>query len=151
MLLTLDGAFVAFLTATVFKRPQDLKPILDRFGTDTWIFMTLMSLALVGSISSALWCLWSRIALLADIGRWFNRIGPSTDQSSPTVVTTVWGHTRGANPALHATDSTQAPGRTVLAICVWIESEGHFGTAQFASARGQRPAEEGGYQRDYLI
>ena|ERR1700736_159699 len=63
VLLTLDGVFVAFLTATVFKRPQDLKPILDRFGTDTWIFMTLMSLSLAGSMSSALWSLWSRIAL----------------------------------------------------------------------------------------
>jgi hypothetical protein len=60
ILLTLDGAFLAFLTASAFKVPKDLKPIVARFGPETWLFLGLMTLALSGSIGCALLSLRSR-------------------------------------------------------------------------------------------
>jgi hypothetical protein len=60
ILLTLDGAFLAFLTASAFKDPKALGPIVVRFGPETWLFLGLMTLTLSGSIASALLSLRSR-------------------------------------------------------------------------------------------
>lgn len=64
IILTLDGAFVAFLTASLFKVPDDAAKITQRFTGYTWFFLTLMCLCLAASIVSALLCLWSRVFLL---------------------------------------------------------------------------------------
>ena len=69
VLLTIDGVFLAFLTASVFKAPRDLQPIVARFGIETWILLGLMMLALSGSIISALLSLWSRGVVRRPVGR----------------------------------------------------------------------------------
>lgn len=64
IILTLDGAFLTFLTSSILGSPDDIRKISERFGPDTWLFLILMCLCLVGSIVSALLCLLSRIFLL---------------------------------------------------------------------------------------
>jgi hypothetical protein len=61
IILTLDGAFLTFLTTPIFNNPDGLVKITQRFNAYTWLFLSLMCLCLVGSIVSALMCLWSRI------------------------------------------------------------------------------------------
>jgi hypothetical protein len=65
IILTLDGAFLTFLTTSVFKNPDELSKITQRFDLSTWLFLALMCMCLVGSIISALMCLWSRVFLFS--------------------------------------------------------------------------------------
>jgi len=60
ILLTIDGAFVAFLTGSIFSNPDNMRDIICTFEPETWILLMLMCLCLVGSIISALNCLKSR-------------------------------------------------------------------------------------------
>jgi hypothetical protein len=61
IILSLDGAFLAFLTSSIFMEQDKLSKILSRFGLETWILLGLMCISLIGSILSAIFCLWSRI------------------------------------------------------------------------------------------
>jgi hypothetical protein len=63
IILSLDGALVAFLTTSVFRKPADLIPLTQSFTLRTWLLLIAMCLCLVGSIISALMCLWSRVFL----------------------------------------------------------------------------------------
>ena len=63
IILTVDGVFLTFLTTSIFKNPDELSKITQRFTAYTWIFLMLMCVCLIGSIISALMCLWSRILL----------------------------------------------------------------------------------------
>jgi Pycsar effector protein len=64
VILTLDGAFLTFLTSSILSSPDELAKIIGRFGPDTWLFLILMGISLVASIVSALMCLLSRIFLM---------------------------------------------------------------------------------------
>ena len=61
IILTIDGAFLAFLTSSVFMEQDKLSKILSKFGLETWLLLALMCLALAASILSAIICLRSRI------------------------------------------------------------------------------------------
>jgi len=61
VVLTIDGAFLAFLTGAIFVKPADLKLIVGAFSWWTWLFLTLMAWCLLASVMSAIHCLWSRI------------------------------------------------------------------------------------------
>lgn len=63
IILTLDGAFVTFLTTSIFRNPDDLSRITHRFTSATWLFLVIMCVCLAGSILCALMCLWSRVFL----------------------------------------------------------------------------------------
>ena len=65
IILTLDGAFLTFLTTSVFKNPDELSRIIQRFNFSTWLFLVLMCVCLMVSIISALMCLWSRVWLFS--------------------------------------------------------------------------------------
>lgn len=65
IILTLDGAFLTFLTTSVFKNPDELSRIIQRFNFFTWLFLALMCVCLIASIISALMCLWSRVWLFS--------------------------------------------------------------------------------------
>jgi hypothetical protein len=65
IILTLDGAFLTFITSSIFKSPDELSKITQRFTFYTWLFLVLMCLCLVGSIIIALMCLWSRVFISA--------------------------------------------------------------------------------------
>ena len=62
IILTLNGAFIAFLAAAIFKAPDEIIKITVKFSGFTWLWLSLMCICLVGSIICALVCLWSRIA-----------------------------------------------------------------------------------------
>src|SRR5687768_15294422 len=61
VLLTLDGAFLAFLINPIFQNPDTLASVVAKFGTTTWVFLALTCVSLTVSIASALTCLWSRL------------------------------------------------------------------------------------------
>jgi len=61
VILTIDGAFLAFLTSSVFMEQDKLSKILSGFGVETWLLVALMCATLAGSILSAILCLWSRV------------------------------------------------------------------------------------------
>jgi hypothetical protein len=61
VILGMDSAFLAFLTAGIFSKPEDLKKLTEAFSPVTWTFLALMTLTLFGSISAAIHCLRSRI------------------------------------------------------------------------------------------
>ncbi len=65
IILTLDGAFLTFITSSIFKSPDELSNITQRFTFYTWLFLALMCSCLVGSIIIALMCLWSRVFISA--------------------------------------------------------------------------------------
>ena len=63
IILSLDGALVAFLTSSLFKKAEDLAPITAHFTAFTWVLLAAMCTCLAASIVSALLCLWSRVFL----------------------------------------------------------------------------------------
>jgi hypothetical protein len=65
IILTLDGVSLTFLTTSVFKNPDELSRIIQRFNFFTWLFLALMCVCLIVSIISALMCLWSRVWLFS--------------------------------------------------------------------------------------
>ena len=67
VVLTIDGAFLAFITSAIFGKPDDLKDLVERFSPLTWSLLTSMTACLIGSIVSALNCLRSRIYTSAEL------------------------------------------------------------------------------------
>lgn len=67
IILTLNGALIAFLTSGIFKKPAEIFEITSKFGGLTWLFLLLMCVCLGGSILSAFLCLRSRLGTLAEI------------------------------------------------------------------------------------
>lgn len=67
VVLAIDGAFVAFLTSGIFRKPEDLKAMVVDFSLPTRILLLLMMLSLLLSIAAAIHCLWSRIYSMADL------------------------------------------------------------------------------------
>ncbi|UWZ85724.1 Pycsar system effector family protein [Occallatibacter riparius] len=63
IILTMDGALVAFLTSSLFKKAEDISAITARFTPLTWTLLAAMCTCLAGSIICALTCLWSRVFL----------------------------------------------------------------------------------------
>jgi hypothetical protein len=61
VVIGLDGALTAFLTSRIFEKPEDLREIVAVFSPNTWLFLLLMAISLILSLSSAIYCLWSRI------------------------------------------------------------------------------------------
>ena len=60
VVLAIDGAFLAFLTGAIFGKPDDLRAVFGTFSVWTWSLLAVMTLCLMGSVISAIWCLWSR-------------------------------------------------------------------------------------------
>jgi hypothetical protein len=63
VLLTLDGVFLSFLTASIFTKPEEVLKLFAAFTTTIWLFLLAMCACLTASIFSALSCLWSRLYL----------------------------------------------------------------------------------------
>jgi hypothetical protein len=61
LILTLDGVFITIVTGTVFAKPEELAAWQRVFGLETWAFLSLAALAIIGSITFALLCLHSRL------------------------------------------------------------------------------------------
>lgn len=61
ILLSLAGAFVAFLSAMILSKESELRAILKHFGFDTYFYIAIMASLIVASVFSALMCLRSRM------------------------------------------------------------------------------------------
>lgn len=61
VVLGLDGAFLAFVAAAAFQKPIDLTGLTAKFSPWTWGLLDLMAATLALSITSAIYCLWSRV------------------------------------------------------------------------------------------
>jgi hypothetical protein len=72
LILTLDGALITVATGLVLTSPGQLAAQERRFGWETWIFLTVSSLALAMSVGCAVKCLYSRLnnASLHELGRY---------------------------------------------------------------------------------
>jgi hypothetical protein len=90
IILTLDGALVAFLTSSIFKKAEELSYITRNLTTLTWLLLAAMCACLSGSIISALMCLWSRVFLGirrdSVLGREQKLINDGTNVYSPNVM-----------------------------------------------------------------
>ena len=90
VVLTIDGAFLAFLTGSIFAEPADLAPILSRFTPAIWLLLALMSLCLTGSIACALLALWSRLHTPASTDRKLASLGVRTADASTYAPEAAW-------------------------------------------------------------
>jgi hypothetical protein len=61
VVIGLDGAFLAFITAAAFRKPDELASLFDTFLPLTWQLLGLMAVTLVASMMSSIYCLWSRV------------------------------------------------------------------------------------------
>jgi hypothetical protein len=61
LILTLDGALITVATGLVLANPSQLATRDRRFGWETWMFLTISSLALTMSVVCAVKCLYSRL------------------------------------------------------------------------------------------
>jgi hypothetical protein len=90
IILTLDGALVAFLTSSIFKEPDELWDITRNLTLPTWVLLMAMCSCLVGSIITALMCLWSRVFLGikrdSGLGQERRRIREGSKVYSPNVM-----------------------------------------------------------------
>jgi len=78
VVLGIDSAFVAFLTSAIFAKPVDLKQIVAGFSSWTSMFLVLMLITLLLSISAAIHCLWSRIYSKAELSKIVQASGGDT-------------------------------------------------------------------------
>jgi hypothetical protein len=71
IVLGIDGAFVAFLTSGIFKKPEELKPIIAVavLSPWTWLLLCAMVVSLLASILAAIVCLWSRTYSRAELSK----------------------------------------------------------------------------------
>jgi hypothetical protein len=90
VILTLDGAFLAFLTNSVFMDPDDLALITQRFTSDMWLLLSLMCLCLASSIVCALLCFWSRLYSRADATILIGQTGPPAPDTAPYSEHVMW-------------------------------------------------------------
>ena len=90
IILTLDGALVAFLTGSIFRKPGELSDITSSLTPSTRFLLIAMCACLVGSVISALMCLWSRIFLGIKrdsvLGQERKRISEGVKAYSPNVM-----------------------------------------------------------------
>ena len=61
VVLAINGGFITFVGSSVFKQAKEVKSLFDSFDCVTWIILALMIASLIGSIGTAIYCLWSRI------------------------------------------------------------------------------------------
>jgi hypothetical protein len=87
VLLSLDGAFLAFLTGSVFGRSGDAALVVRRFGVDTWTFLGVMCAAMTVSIFSAIRCLWSRTYSQHELKEKIAKAAPDDKDGYPPQVT----------------------------------------------------------------
>ncbi|HEX7051748.1 MAG TPA: hypothetical protein VF188_16200 [Longimicrobiales bacterium] len=90
VILTIDGAFLAFLTGAMFTEPGELRAIVAEFSAATWLLLLLMTLALVASIFSALACLWSRIYSRNEVRNLFDRLGVDVRDAGSYAPEVMW-------------------------------------------------------------
>jgi hypothetical protein len=90
LILTLDGIFLSFLSASAFQKAGDLRETTDSFGPETWALLALMAIALLGSIVSAVTALFSRMYSDAEMEGYLERRGVQRDRPESYRPSVTW-------------------------------------------------------------
>jgi hypothetical protein len=88
VILSLDGAFLAFLTISIFTKRQDFLDVIAGFRAETWWALMLMCAALLGSIGCAIACLWSRLYWPKERDEFLN--APNADADVDHIAKIIW-------------------------------------------------------------
>jgi hypothetical protein len=101
LILTLTGLFISFLTASVLRKPADLRATTERFGPETWALFALMSISLLSAVLCAVLCLRSRVYKDAELRSELARGGVRPEDPSTIGPEFVWffQHIAGLAPA----------------------------------------------------
>ncbi|HEX6367670.1 MAG TPA: Pycsar system effector family protein [Longimicrobium sp.] len=90
VILTVNGAFIAFLSSTMFAEPAKMRALSGSFSPGTWVLLLLMSLCLAGSIGAALACLWSRLYSNREVDEIFRQLGVVVGESASYKPDVLW-------------------------------------------------------------
>ena len=90
LILTLSGLFVSFLTASVLRKPADLRQTTDSFGPETWALLALMSVTLLAAVLCAVLCLRSRVYKPVELRSELSQGGVRPDDPSTISPEFVW-------------------------------------------------------------
>jgi hypothetical protein len=90
LILTLDGVFLSFLTGSILSDPSKVRGIVDSFGPETWLFLTLMSASLSASMVSALFCLFPRVFRPASLTEIYDHFGVDPEKASTYDPHVLW-------------------------------------------------------------
>jgi hypothetical protein len=104
LILTLDGVFVSFLSASAFKKSADLRATTSHFGPETWVLLGLMAASLVVSIASAVVALRSRLYSRAELEHYLarHRVDTTTEATYGPAVTWFFQHLAELDPGVLA-------------------------------------------------
>jgi Family of unknown function (DUF5706) len=110
LILTLDGVFLSFLSASAFQASADLRATTARFGPETWVLLGLMAACLTLSIGSAVIALRSRMAPQSKLQRELEqrRPTPHDDATYGPAVTWYFQHLARLDPDALAGTLTRA-------------------------------------------
>jgi hypothetical protein len=97
LILTLDGVFLSFLSASAFKRKDDLQATTEPFGWETWVLLGLMAASLAISIVSAVIALRSRMYSQRALEEAFRARGVKRDDESTYGPAVTWFFQHVAN------------------------------------------------------
>lgn len=61
VVLAIDGGLVAFISSTVFTKPEDIKAVIFALTGGTWALLICMVISLAVSMGASIYCLWARI------------------------------------------------------------------------------------------
>lgn len=75
VVLTIDGAFLAFLTDSMFVSQSDVQKIYGHFTVAMWTLLALMVITLLGSILGVLVCVRSRTLSDKELDDFFRNLG----------------------------------------------------------------------------
>lgn len=89
ILLTLTGAFVTFLTSSLFVKADDLREITRCITPLIWGVLVAMTVTIVLAVMSAMACLWSRIPLHTYAWKEPENDGVDNKKRSPTLARQV--------------------------------------------------------------
>lgn len=100
VLLGFDGAFLAFVAAAAFQKPEDLGKLIDNSSPYTWALLALVSLTLVTSMAAAVYCIWSRIYFASSLEDWIKqaKISARTTMEYPADVMWFFQHLAALEP-----------------------------------------------------
>lgn len=86
VILALDGAFLTFLTSAIFGATE----LTGSFATLTWLLLAAMTVCLVVSMASAIYCLWPRIYSNAGLGEFVETAEREKGRSGLAAPETMW-------------------------------------------------------------
>jgi hypothetical protein len=98
VILSIDGAFLALLTAGIFRKPEELRDIVGAFSLTTGLSLLVMTGCLLTSIAAAIWCLRSRTLSADDLQRTLGSASQKGSGPYPARLTWFFQYIAALNP-----------------------------------------------------